>query len=75
MAQGDVINNVIIVYITIDKMEKKKTTHGGKRKNAGRKPIKDKKVPVILYFKKSKIKEIGLAELKQQCYELFDVYE
>jgi len=56
-------------------MAKKKTTHGGKRKTAGRKPIEDKKIPVVLYFKKSKIDEIGLEDLKQQCYELFDVYE
>ena len=54
---------------------KTKKQHGGKRKTAGRKPIEDKKVPVVLYFKQSKIKEIGLADLKQQCYELFDVYE
>lgn len=53
----------------------KKNKHGGKRKTAGRKPIEDKKVAVTLYFKKSKIKEIGLEDLKQQCYELFDVYE
>lgn len=54
---------------------KKIKKHGGKRKTAGRKPIEDKKVPVVLYFKQSKIKEIGLADLKQQCYELFDVFE
>lgn len=53
----------------------KKIKQGGKRKNAGRKTIEDKKVAVTLYFKQSKIKEVGLEDLKQQCYELFDVFE
>lgn len=38
---------------------KKKKTHGGKRKKAGRKPVADKKQRVILYVKKSQIKEMG----------------
>ena len=53
----------------------KKNKQGGKRKRAGRKPIEDKKVAVTLYIKQSKIKEVGLADLKQQCYELFDIFE
>lgn len=52
-----------------------KKQSGGKRKNSGRRPVKDKKIPVTLYFRESKIKEIGLEDLKQKCYELFDIYE
>ncbi len=54
----------------------KKKTHGGARKNSGRKPIKDEKdkvIPVTLYFKQNKVEEIGLDNLKQKCYELFDI--
>jgi len=36
-----------------------KTTHGGKRKNVGRKPITDKKVQVSFYIESSKIEKLG----------------
>jgi hypothetical protein len=36
-----------------------KTTHGGKRKNSGRKPVSDKKVQVSFYIKQSKIDSVG----------------
>jgi hypothetical protein len=34
-------------------------SHGGKRKNAGRKKIKDKKVTVIFYIRKSALEIFG----------------
>ena len=36
-----------------------KTTQGGKRKNAGRKPVADKKVQVSFYIEGSKIQKLG----------------
>jgi len=36
-----------------------KTTHGGKRKTSGRKPVTDKKVQVSFYIESSKIKKLG----------------
>lgn len=36
-----------------------KTTHGGKRKNVGRKPVADKKVQVSFYIEASKIEKLG----------------
>jgi hypothetical protein len=36
-----------------------KTTHGGKRKNVGRKPVTDKKVQVSFYIEQSKIEKLG----------------
>ena len=36
-----------------------KTTHGGKRKTSGRKPVTDKKVQVSFYIKQSKIDSVG----------------
>jgi hypothetical protein len=53
----------------------KKKLHGGKRKKAGRKPIEDKKIPVVLYFKQSKIDNIGLEILKKRCYEILNENE
>lgn len=44
-----------------------KTTHGGKRKNAGRKPVTDKKVQVSFYIEGSKIKKLdGLDAFKEK---------
>jgi hypothetical protein len=37
----------------------KKLTHGGARKNAGRKPVTDKKVQVSFYIEGSKIQKFG----------------
>lgn len=34
-------------------------TRGGHRKNAGRKPVSDKKIQVSFYVKKSKIDSVG----------------
>ena len=34
-------------------------THGGKRKNAGRKPVKDKVKQVTIYPKSSIVKKVG----------------
>lgn len=44
---------------------------GGKRKQAGRKPIapEDKKVVVTLYISKRIIDKIGLDTVKQICYD------
>lgn len=50
-------------------MAKKKITHGGKRKTAGRKPIEDKKVPVTIYLRKSVIKTLGVEDIKERCYK------
>lgn len=36
-----------------------KTTHGGKRKTSGRKPVADKKVQVSFYIEQSKIEKLG----------------
>jgi hypothetical protein len=36
-----------------------KTTHGGKRKTSGRKPVADKKVQVSFYIESSKIEKLG----------------
>lgn len=36
-----------------------KSTHGGKRKNVGRKPVSDKKIQVSFYIEQSKIEKLG----------------
>ena len=36
-----------------------KTTHGGKRKTSGRKPVADKKIQVSFYIEQSKIEKLG----------------
>jgi hypothetical protein len=42
-----------------------KNTHGGKRKNVGRKPVIDKKLQVSFYIEQSKIERFGgLKEFK-----------
>lgn len=47
----------------------KKPTHGGARKKAGRKPLKDKKLTVPLYILESKIKQYGgLEGIKLHLY-------
>ena len=48
---------------------KKKATHGGARKKAGRKPIEDKKQQVNLFLEGSLIEQHGgKTEVKQRCY-------
>lgn len=48
-------------------MEKRK--RGGARKGAGRKPIKDKKIAITLWIKKSTIKLYGgKAKFKKSVY-------
>lgn len=44
--------------------------HGGKRKRSGRKPVDDKKIAVTLYVRQSRVTEIGIDNLKKQCYDL-----
>jgi hypothetical protein len=52
----------------------KKKTHGGARKNAGRKPIEDKKQQVNLFILESTIDEWGGKESVQQaCYEMLSL--
>lgn len=46
-----------------------KKTQGGKRKNAGRKPIYDKKIVVTLYVNESVVEKMGIENLKTLCYE------
>ena len=41
------------------KTEKKTTT------NAGRKPVSDKKKPITIYVRESKIEELGLENIKE----------
>jgi hypothetical protein len=54
----------------------KKLTHGGARKNAGRKPIEDKKQQVNLFVLESIIDEWGGKESVQQaCYEMLSLRE
>ncbi len=54
----------------------KKNTHGGKRKMAGRKKIKDKKSQINLFIRQSKIeKHGGKEDLKQEIYEFLDIVE
>jgi hypothetical protein len=45
----------------------KANTHGGKRKNSGRKPVEDKKIQVTIYVTDSKIQSHGgLEKLKEK---------
>ena len=47
-----------------------KNKKGGKRKGAGRKPIKDKKVPVTIWMRPSEVKKNGgLKKVKLLMYE------
>lgn len=39
-----------------------KSKRGGKREGAGRKPIKDKKIPFVMWYPKSFIKKWGGAK-------------
>ena len=49
----------------------KKTKRGGARKGAGRKRIKDKKIPVTVWFNKSTIKLYsGMNNFKTAIYNL-----
>lgn len=48
----------------------KKKKRGGARKGAGRKPIIDKSIPITVWIKKSRIKELGGKEkTKQKIYD------
>jgi hypothetical protein len=50
-----------------------KKTSGGKRKNAGRKPVLDKKVQVSFYIEASKIEKFGgLEEFKAKIIAHID---
>lgn len=46
------------------KKTQKKTSHGGARKGAGRKPVDDKKVTLILYPHQSTIELLGAETAK-----------
>ena len=48
-------------------MAKKKITHGGKRKSAGRKPVDDKKIAIKIYVGESLINSIGIDAVKEKC--------
>jgi hypothetical protein len=51
----------------------KKENRGGARPNAGRKPIKDKKMQLYVYVRQSKIDlHGGKDELKQKIHKLID---
>ena len=50
-----------------------KKTSGGKRKNAGRKPVSDKKIQVSFYIEQSKIDKMGgLDEFKSKILAYID---
>lgn len=52
----------------------KSKKRGGARKGAGRKKIKDKKIPITIWLKKSFIKEHkGEEKLKQHLYDVLAV--
>ena len=47
----------------------KKTSHGGARKGAGRKPAADPKQTITLYVETSIVNAMGgVEELKEECY-------
>jgi hypothetical protein len=50
-------------------MAKKKSVRGGARKGSGRKPVKDKKVPVTFYIQKSVVRKLGLAKTKSSAID------
>lgn len=53
---------------------KKKKEHGGARKNAGRKPIEDKKVQLTLYIRQSDVKKLGgLEKTKKHLMQGFKI--
>lgn len=41
--------------------------HGGFRKNAGRKPVTDKKIQISLYLEKSKLNVLGGPDALKVC--------
>ena len=43
----------------------KKKQHGGPRPNSGRKPVDDKKKPVILYLRESVIDKLGIDRIRE----------
>lgn len=48
--------------------------HGGKRKNSGRKPVKDKAVQLSIYPKSSIIKKVGgIKKAKEICINALQV--
>jgi len=50
-------------------------TRGGKRKNAGRKPVSDKKVQVSFYIKKSIIDSVGgMDKFKEKVLRYIERY-
>lgn len=47
----------------------KKSTHGGPRKGAGRKPTADPKLAITIYVEESIVKANGgVEEAKNECY-------
>jgi hypothetical protein len=42
-----------------------KPKHGGKRDNAGRKPVEDKKITLAIYPRKSRVDLLGVQEAKE----------
>lgn len=50
---------------------KKKKTHGGKRSNAGRKPLTDKKVRVTLWVNESIVNSKGGLEVTKELCIVF----
>jgi len=49
---------------------KKKKSHGGSRKGAGRKPVTDPKIGVTLYIEESIVKALGgIDGIRKECYD------
>ena len=52
------------------------STHGGKRKKSGRKPITDKKQTVTIYIRSSVIEKAGgMDNLKELIYSQFNALQ
>lgn len=60
-----------MVKLILRNIKMNKDKRGGARKGAGRKPIKDRKIPVTLWFRPSEIKKNGgLKKLKVLMYNV-----
>lgn len=49
-----------------------KRKHGGARPNSGRKPVADKKKPVVLYLRESVIEKLGIDRIREVSEKAID---
>lgn len=53
-------------------MKKKKDNRGGKRKNSGRKPLKEKTIPITVYLPETSVESAGgKDDARKFIYEQF----